>query len=36
VEEKEAPYAIGGNINWCSHCGKEYEVSSKFKNRNTI
>ena len=20
---------VGGNVNWCSHCGKQYRVSSK-------
>ena len=27
--EKGTPYAIGGNVNWCSHCGKEYGGSLK-------
>ena len=29
VEKKEPLCAVGGNVNWCKHCGKHYEVSSK-------
>ena len=29
VEEKEPSYTAGGNVNWCSHYGKPYGVSSK-------
>ena len=36
VEEKESLCTVSGNVNWCSHCGKQYEVSLKSKNRNTI
>ena len=28
--ERESLYIIGGNVNWFSHCGKQYGVS--FKN----
>ena len=28
VEKKESLYTVGGNIKWCSHYGKQYEVSS--------
>ena len=24
VERKEHFYMVGGNVNWCSHCGKQY------------
>jgi len=24
------------NVNWCSHCGKQYEGSLKNKNRTSI
>ena len=27
---------MGGNINWCSHCGRQDGGSSKIKNRTTI
>ena len=29
VDEREASYTVGKNIIWCSHCGKQYEGSSK-------
>ena len=29
VEKRELSYTIGGNVNWCSHCGKHYGGSSK-------
>ena len=29
VEKKEHLYTVGGNINWYSHCGRQYEVSQK-------
>ena len=30
-------YSVGGNANWCSHCGKQYGgLSKKTKNRCTI
>ena len=29
VEEKEPFYSVGGNADWCSHCGKQYGISSK-------
>ena len=29
VEKREYSYTVGGNVNWFSHCEKEYEVSSK-------
>ena len=28
--EKEEPFcAVGRNVDWCSHCGKQYGVTSK-------
>ena len=29
VEKREPSYTAGGNINWCSHYGKQYVGSSK-------
>ena len=25
VEEREHFYTVGGNVNWCSHYGKQYK-----------
>ena len=37
VENREHSYSVGGNVNWYSDAGEEYEVSSKkTKNRATI
>ena len=36
MEKKDSLCTIGGNVNWCSHCGKEYRVLKKPKNRTTI
>ena len=33
VEKREPLYTIGGNVKWCSNCGKQYGRSSKTKNR---
>ena len=27
----EPLYTVGGNLNWCNHYGKQYEVASKTK-----
>ena len=27
VEKREPFYTVGGNVNWCSHYGEEYEGS---------
>ena len=24
LQKREPTYTIGGNVNWCTHCGKEY------------
>ena len=29
VEKKEPYYTVGGNVNWCNHCGKQYGDSSE-------
>ena len=29
MEKREPSYTVGGNVNWCSHCGKQYGGSSK-------
>jgi len=28
-EEREPLCTVGGNVNWCSHCGKQYGDFSK-------
>ena len=30
VEKREPSYAVGGNVNWYSHYGEQYETSLKF------
>ena len=32
VEKREPYYTLGGNINWCNHCGKQYGGSSEKLN----
>ena len=29
MEKREPSYIIGGNVNWCSHYGKQYGIPSK-------
>ena len=29
VEKREPSYAVGENVNWCNHYGKQYGDSSK-------
>lgn len=36
TEKGEYSYAVGGNVNWCSHYGKHMELPQKIKNRTTI
>ena len=32
MEKREPSYIVGGNLNWCSHYGKQYGISlSKVK-----
>ena len=33
VEKKESCYSVGGNVNWCNHCIKQYGGSLK-KHQN--
>ena len=32
LEKMEPLGTVGGNVNWCSHYGREYRCSSKKKN----
>ena len=36
VEKTEPLCTVGGNGNWCNHCGKQYGGSKKVKNISTI
>ena len=36
VEKREPSYTVNGDVNWCSHSGKEYRRLSKNGNRTTI
>ena len=36
VKKREALCTVDGNVNWCSHCGKQYGGFSETKNRTTI
>ena len=36
VKKSEPSDTIGGNVNWCSHWGKQYGGSLKTKNRVTV
>ena len=29
MEKREFSYTVGGNVNWCSHYGEQYEGFSK-------
>ena len=31
MEKKEHSCTVGGNANWCSHSGKQYEGTSKIE-----
>ena len=31
VEEREPSYTVGGNVNWCSHCGEVWRFIKKLK-----
>ena len=30
VEKTEPQYTVGGNANWCNHCGIHYGAFSKY------
>ena len=35
--EKEEPFCtVGGNVDWCSHCGKQCEIPQKIKNETAV
>ena len=36
VEKREPSYTVGGNVNWCNHCGKQYGDPQKTRNRTTM
>ena len=36
MEKREPSHTVGGNVNWCSHYGKQYADTSKITNRTTI
>ena len=36
MEKKEPLCSVDGNVNWCSHYGKQYGCSSKMKNRTAL
>ena len=36
AEKREPPGTVGGNADWCSHCGKQYGVTSKNKKWNWL
>ena len=36
VEKREPSYTVGGNVNWCNHCGDSMEVPQKTKYWTTI
>ena len=29
AEKRESWYIVGGNADWCGHCGKQYGISSE-------
>ena len=35
AEKRKPLYTVGGNVTWCSHCGKQYGDSSKTQSRTT-
>ena len=36
MERREPLYTVSGNVNWCSHDGKQHRGSSKIKNTPTM
>ena len=34
VEKEESLFTICGNVNYCSHCGKQYSSFLKKKEKN--
>ena len=35
-KKREPLFTVGGNVNWCNQCGKQYGGSLKTKNRTSI
>ena len=35
MEKREPLSTVGWNVSWCTHYGKQHEVSFKIKNRTT-
>ena len=35
-KKREPSFTVSGNVNWCSHCRKQYGGSSKITNSNAI
>ena len=35
-KKENPPYTVGGNVNWYSHYGEQYESSLKKQNRANI
>jgi len=33
VDKREPSYTVDANVNWCSHCGKQYRGPLKSKTR---
>ena len=31
MDKRESSYTVGGNVNWCSYCGKQYGGFKKKK-----
>ena len=31
MEKRQPSYTVGGNLSWCSHCGKQSGVPQKLK-----
>ena len=36
MEQGEPQCTVGGDANWCSHCGKQYGGSSKIKRGTAL
>ena len=36
VQRREPTFTVSGIVNWCSHYGKQYEVSQNTKTRSTV
>ena len=36
MKEREPSYTVGGDVSWCSHCGKQDGIPQETKNRIVI